>query len=70
MTTEELQQKLDAQEKMLTGIYISVEKTRKYFLWTMIITVVTILLPIIGLIFMLPMLISTFSELGALYSSF
>ena len=70
MTTEELQQKLDAQEKMLTGIYISVEKTRKYFLWTMIITVITILLPIIGLIFMLPMLISTFSELGTLYSSF
>ena len=67
MTTEELQQKLDAQEKMLTGIYISVEKTRKYFMWTLVITVAMFVLPLIGLLIVIPGFISTYSSM---YSGF
>lgn len=51
---EELLQKIEAQDKKLQEIYLSVEKTRKYFLWTLIITVVTILLPLIALIVLIP----------------
>ncbi len=54
-------QKLQAQDEKLEHIYQSVEKTRKYFLWTMIATVVTFVLPLIGLIFAVPFLLSTLS---------
>lgn len=51
----ELEQKIDA-------IYVSVEKTRKYFLWTMIITIAIVVLPIIGLMFVIPSFVSTYTE--------
>ena len=51
---QEILIKLEEQEKKIDAIYKSVEKTRKYFLWTLIITVVTILLPLVALIFVIP----------------
>jgi len=53
-----------AQSKRLEAIYVSTEKTRKYFLWTMIITVAMILLPLIGLVFAIPAYLQTLSGLG------
>jgi len=50
----DVSQKFEAQEKKLDEIYKSVEKTRKYFLWTLIVTVVTILLPLVALVFVIP----------------
>ena len=50
----DLQQKFEEQDKKLGDIYQSIEKMRKYFLWTLIITVVMIVLPLIGLILILP----------------
>ncbi|MCX6754087.1 MAG: hypothetical protein NTV03_03480 [Candidatus Nomurabacteria bacterium] len=47
-------QKLDEINRKVEAVYISVEKTRKYFKWTMIITVVVLVLPLIGLLFALP----------------
>ncbi len=41
-------------EEKIDKIYVSVEKTRKYFLWTMIITVALFVLPLIGIFFALP----------------
>ena len=38
----------------MEAIYKSVEKMRKYFLWTMIITIAVIVLPMIGLAFAIP----------------
>jgi CHASE3 domain sensor protein len=61
---QELLNKLEEQEKKIDAIYVSVEKTRKYFQWTLIVTVVTIVLPIIILIVMIPWLMST---LGSAY---
>jgi len=45
---------LDDQSKKIDAIYTSVEKTRKYFLWTLIITLVVVILPLIGIAFILP----------------
>jgi len=64
----DLLQKLEAQEKKIDDIFKSVEKTRKYFLWTLIITVVTLLLPLIGIIIIIPwflkVMTSAYSGLG------
>ncbi len=46
--------------ELLEKIYASTEKTRKMFLWTLIITIVTFLLPIIGLIFAIPYFLNNY----------
>lgn len=64
---QELLQKLAEQQQKIDQIYVSVEKTRKYFLWTMILTVVTFFLPLIGLLFAIPFFLNTYaSALGGL----
>ncbi len=50
-------------EKKLDAIFVSVEKTRKYFKWTMIITIAVIVLPLIGLMFAIPAFLDSFSSL-------
>lgn len=54
---------LEAQDAKLNAIYVSVEKTRKYFKWTLIISIVVIVLPLIGLAFAIPAFISSYSGL-------
>lgn len=64
---EELKSRLDAQDKLLEKIYTSVEKTRQYFLWTLIISVVVFVLPLVGLLFVIPRILSIYtSGLGGL----
>ncbi len=58
----QLEQRLTEQDKKLEQIYNSAEKMRKYFLWTMIITIVTIVLPIIILIFAIPWFLSVMTS--------
>jgi type IV secretory pathway component VirB8 len=41
-------------QELLTRVYASVEKTRRYFLYTLIITVLAVVVPIIGLVFAVP----------------
>lgn len=62
---EEILKKFEAQDKKLDDIYRSIEKMRKYFLWTLIITVSMIVLPLIGLIFVIPMFLQSLN-LGGL----
>lgn len=59
---EETKKRLDAQDELLEKIYISVEKTRKYFLWTLIISLVVFILPLIGLVFILPKFLNTYTR--------
>jgi len=47
-------QKIEELDKKIDAIYKSVEKTRKYFLWTLIISVALFVLPLIGLMFAIP----------------
>jgi len=58
---QEILQKIEEQGKKIDGMYRSVEKLRKYFLWTLIITVVMILLPLIGLILVIPQFLNVYS---------
>lgn len=53
--------KLQEQEEKINKIYISVEKTRKYFFWTTVITIALFVLPLIGLAFAIPSFINTYS---------
>lgn len=54
-TLTELGAKLDA-------IYVSTEKTRKYFKWTLIVTFVTFALPLLAALFVIPSFISSYSQ--------
>ena len=56
---QETSNKLSALEKKIDAIYSSVEKTRKYFLLTLAITVVMVILPILGLVFVIPIFLSS-----------
>lgn len=58
---EEVFKKLEEQGKKLDTIFRSVEKTRRYFLWILIITIGLFVLPLIGLIFVIPKFISMYS---------
>lgn len=51
--------KVEEQGKRIEEVYASVEKTRKYFLWVLIISVGAIVLPAIGLIFVIPYFLNT-----------
>ncbi|HRY27668.1 MAG TPA: hypothetical protein P5323_00880 [Candidatus Moranbacteria bacterium] len=59
---DEILKKLEEQDKKIDAIYVSVEKTRKYFLWTLIISIATVVLPIIALIILLPWLMNTLTS--------
>lgn len=54
--------KLAEQDRKLELIYQSVEKTRKYFLWTLVATLVAFFLPLIGLLFAVPFFLNTLSS--------
>lgn len=51
---DEILQKLAEQEAKIDAIYKSAEKTRKYFLVTLIVSAAFIILPLIALIFVIP----------------
>jgi len=59
---EELIKKFDEQDRKLEDIYRSVEKTRKYFLWTLIAAAVCFVLPLIGLAIVIPPMLSAYSQ--------
>ncbi len=64
---EEIKKRLDAQDELLGKIYKSAEKTRRYFLWTLIISLVVFFLPLMGLAFILPKFLGAYtSALGGL----
>jgi len=54
---------LKNQEEKIDAIYESVEKTRKYILIVTIATIVAFVLPLVGLLFIIPSFIGTYSEL-------
>ncbi|MCX6702921.1 MAG: hypothetical protein NTW60_03590 [Candidatus Wolfebacteria bacterium] len=56
---EEILIKFEELNKKIDAVMKSVEKTRKYFLWTLIISVLVIILPLIGLAFLIPYYLNT-----------
>lgn len=61
---EEIRKRLDEQARKLEEIYRSVERMRKYFLWTLIVSVLVIVLPLIGLALVIPQFLNMYSSLG------
>lgn len=51
---DEVLKKLAELEQKVDAVYKSAEKTRKYFMWTLILSVVLFILPLIALIFVIP----------------
>ena len=58
----EILQKIQEQDQKLADIYRSIEKMRKYFLWTLVITIATVVLPLLALAFIIPWLLKTLSS--------
>lgn len=59
MREEEIEKELKEQRELLQKAYESTEKTRKYFLWTLILSVVLFVVPLIILIAILPWFLNT-----------
>jgi hypothetical protein len=51
---------LKENQKLIKQTYESVEKTRKYFLFTAIATILMFILPLIGLIIIIPMFLNSY----------
>ena len=62
----EILKKLEEQGRRIEEIFVSVEKTKKYFLWTLIISLAFVVLPIIGLIFIIPQFLNTLNAVSGL----
>lgn len=62
-----IQEQLNAQQQALTKIYTSVEKTRKYILWTGIVSAVMFLLPLIGLAIAVPIFMRNLTAVTGLF---
>ena len=56
------EERLAAIEKKIDAMYVSVEKTRKYIFWTVVVTIALVVLPALGLVFAIPSFLSTYSE--------
>lgn len=62
----EILKRFEEQAERIEEIYTSVEKTRKYFLWTLIISAAFVVLPLIGLMFVIPQFLSTLNVTGGM----
>ena len=63
MEDQQLAQKLDELEKKIDTVYVSAEKTRKYFLGVIVVSVIAFVLPLIGLLFAVPSFLAQYSDL-------
>jgi len=58
MEDQELQQKLLDLEKKIDAIYVSAERTRRYFLVVIIVTFAALFLPLVAFLFAAPSILS------------
>ena len=61
---QEMIKKIDALADKVDAVQKTVVQMRKYFLWTMIISVAVIVLPMIGLVFVIPQFLDTYKNIG------
>ncbi len=55
-------QRLGRLEDKLDAVQKTAEKTRKYFLWTAIVTLALFVLPLLGIIFIAPLFLGTYNQ--------
>lgn len=63
MDQNAVEKQLREQRELIDKIYVSVEKTRKYYLWTMWGTIIFFVVPLIAMVFAIPYFISSYSGL-------
>jgi type IV secretory pathway component VirB8 len=56
----QLSERVKTLEEKIDKIYVSVEKTRRYFFWTLVISIAVIVLPAIALVFVIPQFLSSY----------
>ncbi len=59
---DQLDQKITELEKKIDQLQNSIDKLRRVFMWTLIITIVLFVLPLIGLVFVIPQFLSTYTS--------
>jgi len=59
---QELLNRLNQIEQKIDAIYKSAQSTRNYIKWTIIITAVLFFLPLIGMVFVIPVFLNTLSQ--------
>jgi hypothetical protein len=57
--TQDFAARLATLEAKVDRTYASTEKTRKYFLWMLIMALVVTVLPLVGLVFAIPKFLAT-----------
>ena len=66
MEDPEIRQRLDALEKKIDAVYVSAEKTRKYFLAVIIVSLIAFVSPLVGLFFAIPSFLSSYGDISGL----
>jgi len=66
MEDSEIRQKIDALEQKIDAVYVSAEKTRKYLLTIIFVSVIAFALPLIGLFFAIPSFLSSYGDISGL----
>jgi uncharacterized Tic20 family protein len=66
MDEQEILERLDLLQQKIDAVHVSAEKTRKYFLAIIVISLVAFVLPLIGLFFAVPSFLSTYGSMGDL----
>ena len=67
MDLSTIEKELREQRELIDKIYLSAEKTRKYFLWTMWGTIILFVIPLIILALVLPIFMNSY--LGSITGS-
>ncbi len=60
---QEILQKIEEQGRKIDTIFASVEKMRRYFFWTLVISIAVIVLPLLALVFVIPQFLSSYGSL-------
>ncbi|MEA3249626.1 MAG: hypothetical protein U9Q03_04710 [Patescibacteria group bacterium] len=60
---QQFEAKLSELTEKIDATYRSVEKMRKFFMWTLIITAVMFILPLIGIVILIPVYLNTLGGL-------
>lgn len=63
---QEILRQIAVQNEVLQKVFVSVEKTRKYFMWTLIATLALFVFPLVGLMFAIPMLLNNLNAMLAI----
>lgn len=63
---DNIENRLKAIEEKVDKVFISAEKTRKYFLWILVLTVVAFVLPLLGMIIAIPKFLETYNSVSGL----